>query len=199
MPCLIRPVDCRGLVGSRAHAFALNEAIKLIQTEFVLIVDPDVYVFAQQWDALCIEALSAKNAWAIGASYPRWKVGKYHDFPSPVFCFFRRELASQLPMDWRPYGDCPWCNAGVFAVRQIGRLGGLLNRRMFERSAAARAYAQTAERLLGTFSQDTGWRIARSARQRKLASVVFDDILPQDAAALDAPADPVWSELAQGV
>jgi hypothetical protein len=197
MPCVIRPMDCRGLTGSRAHAFALNEAMGMIQTEFVLIVDPDVHIFAPQWDAQCIEALSAGNVAAIGAPYPRWKVGKYHDFPSPVFCFFRRELAKLFPLDWRPYNDCPWCNAGVFILRQIGRLGGLLNRRRYEHSAAARSYAQLAERLLGTFSQDTGWRIARAARHRKLASILFDDMMPQDAPSLDAPADPVWTELAR--
>jgi hypothetical protein len=197
IPCTNRPVDCRGLTGSRAHARALNEATELVQTEFVLIVDPDVHVFAAGWDSFCIEALSAQNVAAIGAPYPRWKVGKYHDFPSPVFCFFRQDLTSQLPMDWRPYNDCPWCNAGVFALRQIGRLGGLLNRRMYERSAAARAYANSAERLLGTFSQDTGWRIAQAARQRKLVSVIFDDIMLQDVPSLNAPADPVWAELAR--
>ncbi len=190
-------MDCRGLSGSKAHAFAINKAMELVQTEFVLVVDPDVHVFAPQWDLLCLEALSAKNAWAIGAPYPRWKVGKYHDFPSPVFCFFRRKLTNQLPMDWRPYNDCPWCNTGVFVIRQIGRLGGLLNRRAFEQSAAARSYARFSERWLGTFSQDTGWRIARAARQRKLASIVFDDILPEDATSLDAPTDPVWAELAR--
>jgi hypothetical protein len=197
VPCTIQPLDCRGLAGSRAHAFALNEAMGLVQTEFVLVVDPDVHVFAHTWDALCIEALSAKNGWAIGAPYPRWKVGKYHDFPSPVFCFFRRELMAHVRMDWRPYDDCPWCNAAIFAVRQIGRLGGLLNRRRFERSPAARSYARFAERWFGIFSWDTGWRIARSTRRRRQASVLFDDIMPQDAAGLDAPADPVWGDLSR--
>jgi hypothetical protein len=197
IPCTLQPVDCRDMTGSRAHAFALNRAMELVRTRFVLVIDPDVHVFAPRWDALCIDALSAGNVRVIGAPYPRWKVGKYHDFPSPVFCFFRRELADQLPMDWRPYNDYPWCNAGVFILRQIGRLGGLLNRRMYDQSAAARAYAKAAERWLGTFSQDTGWRIARAARQRKLASILFDDMMPQDATTLDAPADPVWIELAR--
>jgi len=197
VPCSIQSTDCRGLTGSRAHAFALNRAMEIVQTEFVLIVDPDVHVFASRWDSLCVETLTNKTAVAIGAPYPQWKVGKYHDFPSPVFCFFRRDLVNQLPIDWRPYNDCPWCNAGVFALRQVGRLGGLLSRRMFEQSAAARAYAKSAERWFGTFSQDTGWRIAQAARQRKLASIVFDDIMPQDTARLDAPADPVWVELAR--
>ncbi len=196
VPCTIRPVDCRGLTGSRAHAFALNEAMGLVQTEFVLIVDPDVHVFAPQWDSLCIEALSAGNVAAIGAPYPRWKIGKYHDFPSPVFCFFRRDMVHQIQMDWRPYDDYLWCNAAIFVVRQIGRLGGLLNRRRFQQSPAFRSYAQFAEHEFGVFSWDTGWRIARAARHRKLASILFDDMMPQDAPSLNVPADPVWVELA---
>ncbi len=196
MACRIQPIDCRELTGSKAHAFALNTAMNMVETEFVLVVDPDVHVFAAGWDCLCIESLNQSNAWAIGAPYPRWKVGKYHDFPSPVFCFFCRDLATHIPMDWRPYNDCLGCNAGVFVLRQLGRLGGWLNRRRYEHSPAARSYARFAERTLGTFSRDTGWRIAHAARQRKLAPILFEDILPQATASLDAPADPVWAELA---
>ncbi|NLH15591.1 MAG: hypothetical protein GX455_03325, partial [Phycisphaerae bacterium] len=167
-----------------------------IQTDFALIVDPDVHIFAPRWDSFCIESLKKWNAWAMGAPYPRWKVGKYHDFPSPVFFFFRRELVNHIPIDWRPYNDCPWCNGGVFVLRQFGRLGGLLNRRMFERSSVARCYAKLAESLIGTFSRDTGWRIAHAARKQKLPVILFEDILPQAVASLDTPADPVWTDLA---
>jgi len=195
--CSISPINSQGLTGSRAHALALNKAMEIVQTEFVLIVDPDVHVFAQGWDSLCVDALSGQNAWAIGAPYPRWKVGKYHKFPSPVFCLFRRELAARIPLDWRPYSNSFLCNAGVFAGRQIGRLGGLSSRRAYEQSSIVRGYSKTAEYLLGTFSPDTGWRISNAARRRKLASVVFDDILPQNAAGLDVPLDPIWNELAR--
>ncbi len=197
VPCMIRPVDCLGLKGSRAHACALNESMESLSTDYVLIVDPDVHVFAHGWDASCIEALSMKNAWAIGAPYPRWKIGKYHDFPSPVFCFFRREMTKQVRMDWRPYFDCPWCNAGVFLIRQIGRMGGLLTRRMYENSAAVREYAKANERLFGTFSRDTGWRIAREMRRKKMISMGFDDVMPSEVCRLNIAADPVWTDLAR--
>jgi hypothetical protein len=197
LPCTVQPIDCRGLIGSRAHALALHEAMGMVQSEYILIVDPDIHVFAAEWDTLCIDALSAKNAWAVGAPYPRWKVGKYHDFPSPVFCLFRREITHQVRMDWRPYDDCPWCNAGVFLIRQIGRLGGLLSRRLYESSAAVREYAKANERLFGTFSQDTGWRIAREMRRRKIISIGFDDVMPGEVCRLNIAADPVWTDLAR--
>lgn len=196
LPCSVHSTDCRGLIGSRAHGFALNRAMELVRTRFSLIVDPDVHVFASGWDRLCLETLTTQNAWAIGAPYPRWKVGKYHDFPSPVFCFFEMDPARPI-FDWRPYTDCPWCNAGVFVLRQIGRLGGLLNRRRFEQSPAARSWARFAERRLGIFSRDTGWRIARAARRQQIKPVLFNDILTRDIESLDAPADPVWTDLAR--
>ena len=166
--------------GSRGHAMALNHAMGLLDTEYALIVDPDVHVFAPDWEQFCLEQLARHDAVAIGAPYPPWKVGKYHDFPSPPFCLFRVEALRQAALDWRPFCDNRLANGGVFLLRQVGRLGPIVTRRRFERSRWCRAWSAWVERRLGVFSPDTGWRIARQARRRGLRSVLFESVVSSD-------------------
>ena len=174
----IHPLDSAGLVGSRGHAFALNHAIDKLTTEFAVIVDPDIHIFAQSWDSLCIGALGKHDAVAIGAPYPFWKIGRYHDFPSPPFCFFRTEVIKDMQSDWTPYSSSTLGRCWIFAVRQLGRLGGFINRRRYEQSPLLRRYAAFAETHLGTFSRDSGWRIAAEARRKGLKSILFENVLP---------------------
>jgi hypothetical protein len=163
--------------GSRAHARALDFALQRIKTEFAVVVDPDIYVFRRGWDELCLAELERGAAVAIGAPYPRWKVGKYHDFPSPPFCFFRTGAVQTLGAGWTPFGETRVADARNFVLRQVGRLGGLLTRRRYEQSAVVRRYASWAERRLGVFGPDTGWRIAGAARERGLRSILFDAVV----------------------
>jgi hypothetical protein len=161
---------------SRAHAKALDFALQRIDTEYALVVDPDVHVFYRGWDELCTGELNRHQAIAIGAPYPDWKVGKYHDFPSPPFCFFRTAALRQLGTGWAPFGATPAHDRRTLVVRQVGRLGNLLTRRRFERSELLRRYAASAERHLGLFGPDTGWRYAHAARQLGLRSILFSPV-----------------------
>lgn len=178
--CRILPLDCKGLTGSRGHAFALNHAVEKVTTQFSVIVDPDIHIFRQGWDSLCIERLQEHDVIAIGAPYPFWKIGRYHDFPSPPFCFFRTEMLKSFKGDWTPYSATTLGRCCVFAARQLGRLGGLLNRRRYEQSELVRKYAAFAEKHLGVFSRDTGWRIAEEARNKGTKSILFHNILPDE-------------------
>ncbi len=173
-------LENRGLKGSRGHALALDFAVKKLQTEFSLIVDPDVYVFMKNWDEFCISELSKQNAIAIGAPYPVWKVGKYHDFPSPPFCFFHTHTLQNMENGWAPYGDTVFQNARIFCIRQIGRLGNRLTRKRYEKSLFLRRYAALMEKRFGVFSQDTGWKLAQEAREKGLKTIVFDSVLPYE-------------------
>jgi hypothetical protein len=164
--------------GSRSHARALDFAMPRIDTEFALVVDPDVHVFGQGWDALCIAELDRCGALAIGAPYPPWKIGKYHDLPSPPFCFFRVGELRQLGTSWMAYDATVRAAGRNFVLRQVGRVGLLLTRRRYERSAALREYASWAERRLGVCDPDTGWRVAEAARGKGHESVLFDVVLP---------------------
>lgn len=176
----VLPLNNWGLKGSRGHAIALDHAVEMLETEYAVIVDPDIYVFRQDWDSYCIAEMQSKNAIAIGAPYPSWKIGKYHDFPSPPFCFFHTKTIQKMKNGWTPFGDTVYKNILTFAARQIGRLGSLLTRKRYEKYAFLRRYADFAERVFGVFSQDTGWRLAEEVRKKGLKTIVFDSILSGD-------------------
>jgi hypothetical protein len=185
------PFDTGSARGSRAHALGLDRALAEVETEFSVIVDPDIYVFKAGWDDFCSAELERSGAFAIGAPYPAWKVGKYHDFPSPPFCFFRTRTFRELGAGFVPFGRNRLEDAQALVTRQIGRLGNALTRRRYEGSVLLRRYAAWAERRLGVFAPDTGWRVAEAARNRGLESVLFEPALatPEHAALGSVPAD----------
>jgi hypothetical protein len=163
--------------GSRAHARALDFAMPFIQTEYGLVVDPDVHVFRTGWDSLFVSTLERRGAFAIGAPYPGWKIGKYHDLPSPPFFFFRTERLRQLGASWAPFGPTRLADIRAFVLRQIGRIGRSLTRTRYEQSTVLRNYASWVERRFGVFDADTGWRIARAAGAEGQVSILFDVVV----------------------
>ena len=178
--CSVRKIDCQGLSGSRAHACGLDHAMELIDTEFTLVVDPDIYVFKDHWDQFCIDQVNEQNAVAIGAPFPHWKVGKYHDFPSPPFSFFVTCKIIDLQAGWEPFSKTSLGLAGKFIVRQLGRLGPFVTRNTYTKYKFIRDYSAFAEKTLGICAPDTGWRIAEKAREQKFKSIMFRDMLPCD-------------------
>jgi len=192
----IHKLNCQNLSGSRAHAYALDNSINHLDTEFTVTVDPDIHVFKDKWDQFCIDKLTEQKAIAIGAPYPRWKVGKYHDFPGPFFCFFRTETLKDLQTSWEPFPKTALGYAGKFIARQLGRLGPVVTRSTYTNYKFIRNGSAFAEKILGIFAPDTGWRIAEKARQKNLHSVLFKDMLPQDVCRKSDSADRAIADLA---
>ena len=176
----VHSIDCKRLSSSRAHAHALDHGMGLVDTEYTLVSDPDIYVFKEGWDRLCIDRLNEQNTVAIGAPYPRWKVGKYHDFPSPPFCLFKTGVITGLGAGWEPFNKTMLGFVGKFVIRQFGRLGPIVTRNKYGKYKFIRDYSAFAEKTLGIFAPDTGWRIAEKARLQNLRSIAFRDILPYD-------------------
>ena len=176
----ILSLDNRGFKGSIGHAWALDHAMKHLKSEYSVVVDPDIYVFKKYWDEFCLLEMKKTGSIAIGAPYPKWKVGKYHDFPSPPFCFFHTRTIKNMKHGWEPYGSTIFHNALTFLVRQVGRMGSLLTRQRFEKHALLRNYAAISERMFGVFSQDTGWKLAEEVRTKRFKTIVFDSVLHKD-------------------
>lgn len=176
----IRPVSPSPLKSSKAHAFALNYAMSVLATRYGLVCDPDIHVFRPRWDAFLIDLLRSTDAVAAGAPYPEWKTGKYHDFPSPPFCFFDTQKLKNLCTDWSPFSPTPIGFMWKFLVRQVGRLGLVVSRHTYQKYHILRRYSAWAERTLGVFAPDTGWKIARAAREKGARSIVFDAIMPDN-------------------
>lgn len=171
-------IDSKGLTSSKGHAFALNYAMSLLDTDYVLIVDPDIYVFKEKWDSFCVNEIERNDSLAIGAPYPFWKIGKYHNFPSPPFSFLRTKYLRQMDADWTPFSRTKIGNTYMFLIRQFCRLAGLMTRKSLIKNQNLRKLGLKMENIFGVFSQDTGWRIARKARAKKHKSVLFKAVLP---------------------
>ena len=85
----IIPNEGEGLQRSISHSSALDKGLKNSETEFTLLVDPDIHVFKKGWDTFCLKQFHTNDKMVIGAPYPIWKLGKVHDYPSVVFMFFK--------------------------------------------------------------------------------------------------------------
>ncbi len=169
--------DTQDLKGSDAHALGLNLALKNITTFYTLIVDPDIFVFKDNWDTFLIDLLNHNKAIVAGSTYPQWQLGKYHNFPNPVFCFFKTEEFLKLKPDWRPFENSILKKNWDFLRRNFLRLGTLIGRKAFEKSIIVRNIWPKLERSIGVCSKDTGWRVAKTACQKKIKSVIFDTAL----------------------
>ena len=169
--------DSKGLKGSYGHASGLNLAMKRIDTKFALVIDPDVYVFKEKWDTFLIDLIDNSNFIAAGVSYPKWQLGKYHDFPNPVFCFFKTREYLELNPDWMPFEANLILKAWDFIRRNTLRLGLLINRKTFENSKFIRNHWARLEKVIGICSKDTGWKIARNASKNNLKSITFNAAL----------------------
>jgi hypothetical protein len=185
------PVDVQGAQMSMAHAAGLNALLPHIDPAlpFVLTVDPDIAVLQRGWDTVLRRALDTSDVMAIGAPYPPWKIGKYHDFPSPPFAFWRADALRALHPDWRPYARTTPRRAVDFVLRLSFWLPKLLDRVVWRLPRRQFRAARGWERLAGVVSKDTGWEIAARARQRGWRARLFEVIESPDHAALRSADD----------
>ena len=167
----------RGLKGSCGHASGLNFLTKQIKTQYVLIVDPDIHVFKDNWDSFLLERIVSQGLTAIGTTYPKWQLGKYHNFPNPVFCLYDSEKFFKLNPDWTPYDENSIIRIWDFIRRNLLRLTVLINRKAYDNSRFIRNYWTKIESFMGVCSKDTGWKIAKNAKRQDTKSVVFDSMM----------------------
>lgn len=170
----IVPVDVQGEVMSMAHAVGLNTLLPRVDTPYVLIADPDVAILRVGWDHAFCAALEEGGHVALGAPYPGWKLGKYHDFPSPPFALWRTDALRDLEPDWRPYGRTTARRLTDFALRQLFWMPRVIDRYFLRLPRRQFRVGRWAERAIGVVSKDTGWEIAQRARRRGWHADVFD-------------------------
>ena len=166
--------------GSEAHACGIEAGFTSVNSPYTLILDPDVHVFQTDWDSCLVQALEDNNAAAIGAPYPAWKLGKYHNFPSPIFCFARTQALRDLGADWTPFYPGRVQKYRAWFGRQIVRLGALNTRQRCIRHPALLHIGSWLERRLGVVGPDTGQLLAQCARRSNISSLQFKDIYPTD-------------------
>jgi hypothetical protein len=152
---------------SHAHGAGLNLLLSRLTTEYALFTDPDCLVLARGWDAACRASLSGPCI-ATGAPYHSSKLAKYHNFPSPIFVFFKTQAMRQLRADWTPLFRPLLAEAGDRARRAAA----VLFERLGEATRGKRFYAgptaAALRNLLGGSSKDTGCKLAAAASDRAL-------------------------------
>ena len=172
----IKAIDSKNLKGSWAHAFGLDYATQTIETPYTLVIDPDIHVFKHHWDEFLVNELNKAQAVAIGAPYPFWKLGKYHNFPSPPFLLYKTSVFKTMGLDWTPFPHEPLRRLYYFMARQIVRMGLFCTRRRLSQRTNLKKIAQQLESFFGVCAPDTGWRIAAGANDNSLKSLLFEEV-----------------------
>ncbi|MDD5064776.1 MAG: hypothetical protein PHQ35_08485 [Phycisphaerae bacterium] len=180
--------DPGSLKGSPAHAHGLNVVMKNIKTPYALILDPDVHILKKNWDVFLTNLINQNNIFTLGVSYPPWKLGMYHNFPNPVFCFFETKRHFEFAPDWSAYDVNKFTIYWDFVRRNFLRLGTYINRRRFENSKFIRMVWPCIEKIVGLCSRDTGWRRAQKAKKSKVKTIIFEaKVVPSEEFKPDDP------------
>jgi hypothetical protein len=183
---------------SIAHAIGLNALLLHLDTPYVLVCDPDTAMLYPGWDTTLCEVIEGQNVVATGAPYPDWKLGKYHDFPSPPFAFWRTDALKALYPDWRPYAHTAQRRFADFVLRQAFWIPRVIDRYVLRLPQRQFRVGRWAERLVGIVSKDTGWEIADRARRRGWSARLLDVVYtPDSLTALPAPRREDYRALAQ--
>jgi len=175
--------------GSWGHAFGLACGFERITTPYALVSDPDVHVFLRGWDERLIGAMKGSGAITAGAPYPWWKLGKYHDFPSPVFALLDVPAIRRIGVDWTPFATKPLRRGYDLVARQVVRLGGMATRRRLLAMPRLATWARRLEKVLGVCGPDTGYRIAAAARRAGAGSLLLDVAGPADVSPVGSAAN----------
>jgi len=161
-----------GTQRSISHASGLDAGLKKSDTEYTLIIDPDVHVFRSNWDSLCMDYLNEREKRIVGAPYPNWKLGKVHDYPSVVFMFFRTLEIKKLNKSFHPFPPL-MDRIGNSIFRKINRLGFLANKSRLNKSSFLRLVTSFLEKTFGITSPDTGKEIIEAIRSKAYEPINF--------------------------
>lgn len=176
----IMPHDVGDLKNLSAHASALNYGFNHVDTDFILVIDPDVHVFKKGWDTFLIEEIRKKQLDTIGTAYPPWWLGTYHNFPSPIFCFSKTSSLQKIDADWMPPQKKLSLKTLHFISRQILRGGFAFNRRSLLKVDWLRQFSAALEALLPVCSIDTGYPLSIQERIGNIKAQLFQAIYPNN-------------------
>jgi len=104
--------DSRIRQRSKSHASALDLGLKNIETEFTLIVDPDIYVFKSGWDTFCITHYQKMEnpSWVHPTLFGSWE--RFMITPVWFLCFLKLRLSKFLEIHSTLFLQ-PWADYGT--------------------------------------------------------------------------------------
>tara|TARA_B100000029_G_scaffold216483_1_gene214286 strand:+ start:9399 stop:10289 length:891 start_codon:yes stop_codon:yes gene_type:complete len=164
--------NSRSMQRSIAHASAIEFAIPLVETQYTLIIDPDVHIFKKGWDSSCIAEIKSGKS-SIGAPYPKWKLGKIHDAPSVVFFFGETCWFKTVNCSWYPFPS-NIKRVYNFIIRKFVRFFGFSKRKNLEKFSLLFEISKLLEKLTGLTSPDTGWEFSLASINNGSEAQVFE-------------------------
>jgi hypothetical protein len=93
------------LKGSYHHAQALNKAIDLVTTRYLLVIDPDFFIFQKDWINAVLAHMSAKHLSFWGAPYYPSLTWKRRYFPTVSCMLIDLEKVAREKLDFTPELD----------------------------------------------------------------------------------------------
>ena len=93
------------LKGSYHHAQALNKALSLVSTRYLLVIDPDFFIFQKDWVNAVLTHMSDNNLSFWGAPYYPNLTWKRRYFPTVSCMLIDLEKAAQEKLDFTPELD----------------------------------------------------------------------------------------------
>ncbi len=88
------------------HAYALNRAVSLANSDFVLTLDPDCFLFMPNWIRLITEYMSSEKIALLGTPYHPYSYMNYQGFPNAICMFINQPQLDQKKLDFAPKADC---------------------------------------------------------------------------------------------
>ena len=142
---------------SQDYACAVNQLYKHVETEYALLIDPDVAILRRSWDKILIDEMESTGYDAIGAPYHPYKWQKYAGYPCVIFLFMRAKLLQDSDFDFCSYSRNPISRRFEYFLH---RYQYLINR----------FYPQ----IVRGSSQDVGWRLPHLFRANHSRTTTFD-------------------------
>jgi len=147
--------------GSYHHAAALNKALELIETRYVLFLDPDFFIVQPEWIPRVCEYVAARNLAFWGAPYYPDRPTKYRYFPCGICFLVDLARVPREALDWTPE------LYEILALRELSiraLLGWLiLGKRPAEQQIT---FEPTREMLSYALRIRLGWRMQKQTGQK---------------------------------
>ena len=156
---------------SLSHASALDFGLRHVDTDFTLIVDPDIHIFYKNWDEFCLKKDEKNRPTVIGAPYPQWKLGKVHEYPSVIFMFLKQVWFKVLET-FHPFPK-PYKRLLNSINEKSCTAWGLANKSRLGKSKKLRLICEWLEKKTGVTSPDTGKDIIQQFKKNRFRTVVF--------------------------
>jgi len=142
---------------SLQHGMAINKLLRYVNTRYVLVLDPDFYVFEDDWISKIYDHVRSKELIFFGSTWDPRNYKKYRYFPSVQFFLIDLLKVDSKGLDFRPDVDVE-----VYKARKIN------NDNFFIKVWLKGLMLQLMKRKTIGISRDTGYRIYREYSNNKL-------------------------------